>query len=124
MSLDQGSKVEDVRKVWWQNYQRLLIWCNIGADVKNGVWSMLGAREGCYKTNCIDWNYSNVRDFDWLTDYFNDTYKTVTDEQAMEMYKYYGVELRNKCNLQMSNCDAETSEFFKLVHHNTPRGLR
>ena len=52
MSLDQGAKVDDLRKVWWQNYQRLLIWSQVGADVKNGIWSILGARQGCYLTNC------------------------------------------------------------------------
>ena len=34
MSLDQGAKVDDLKKTWWQNYQRLLVWCNVGADVE------------------------------------------------------------------------------------------
>ena len=32
---------------------------------------MYGAREGAYLTNCTDWDYSLVRDFDWLVNYFN-----------------------------------------------------
>jgi hypothetical protein len=80
MSLDQGAKVNDIKRVWWQNYHRLLIWCNIGADVENGIWAMLGAREGCYKTNCTDWDYANVRDFEWLTNYWSDQgYGPATD---------------------------------------------
>ena len=39
MSLDQGAKVEDLRKVWWQNYDRLLIWSQVGADVKLGPYT-------------------------------------------------------------------------------------
>jgi len=63
MSLDQGAKVQDLRSVWWQNYDRLMVWSQIGADVENGMWSILGARQGCYMTNCTDWDYANVRDF-------------------------------------------------------------
>ena len=70
MSLNQGGKVSNLTLTWWQNYHRLLIWCNVGADVDNGIWSMLGAREGAYKTNCTDWDYSNVRDFEYLTNYW------------------------------------------------------
>ena len=60
----------DIKRVWWQNYQRLLIWCNIGADVKNGIWAMYGARLGCYLTACTEWDYTQVRDFEYLTDYW------------------------------------------------------
>ena len=67
MSLDQGAKVGNLKKIWWQNYHRLLIWCNIGADIPNGLWAIYGAREGAYLTNCTDWDYANVRDFEWLT---------------------------------------------------------
>jgi len=48
MSLNEGERSDDVQSVWWQNYQRLLVWCSVGADVENGWWSMLGAREGAY----------------------------------------------------------------------------
>ena len=77
MSLDQGAKVEDLRKVWWQNYDRLLIWSQVGADVKNGIWSILGARQGCYLTNCTPWDYANVRDFEWLNNFWETEVKDV-----------------------------------------------
>lgn len=123
MSLDQGAKVADVRKVWWQNYQRLLIWCNVGADVDNGIWSMLGAREGCYKTNCTDWDYANVRDFEWLTTYWQEQgYGPATDINYR--VEWLGSELRGKCNIPVSNIDADGSRFFKSVYNNTPRIVR
>lgn len=123
MSLDQGAKVSDVKKVWWQNYDRLLIWCNIGADVENGIWSMLGAREGCYKTNCTDWDYANVRDFEWLTDYWKEQgYGSATDLDYR--VKWLGEELKKNCGLEISNIDATGSEFFKAVYHNTPRIIK
>lgn len=124
MSLDQGSKVEDVRKVWWQNYHRLLTWCNVGADVNNGLWSMLGAREGCYKVNCTDWDYADVRDFEWLTDYFNDSYIDTDDNLLNKKLEFYKKELRYMCNLEIVDLDADSSSFFKLVQNNVPRRLR
>ena len=38
MSLDLRCKGIDefANKIWWQNYNRLQTWCNIGSDVENG----------------------------------------------------------------------------------------
>jgi hypothetical protein len=124
MSLDQGAKIQDVRKVWWQNYQRLLIWCNIGADVSNGFWSMLGAREGCYLTNCTEWDYANVRDFEYLTEYWKEHWVDKDDNYSKEKFLFFGNELKNKCGLPISNLDVEGSKFFKSVYNNTPRIIR
>ena len=124
MSLDQGSKVDTIRKVWWQNYQRLLIWCNIGADVENGLWSILGAREGCYKTNCTDWDYANVRDFEWLTSYFQENYKEPAEEFLIERIKYFGSQLKIMCDIEIADLDSDASKFFKFVQTNSPRRIR
>jgi hypothetical protein len=124
MSLDQGAKIDDVRKVWWQNYQRLLVWCNIGADVENGLWSILGAREGCYKTNCTDWDYSNVRDFEWLTAYWDENYSPLDFAKLKENIEYYGNQLETRCSLEIATLDSTASKFFKFVQNNVPRRLR
>jgi hypothetical protein len=124
MSLDQGSKVENLRKVWWQNYHRLLIWSSVGADVKNGIWSILGAREGCWKTNCTDWDYANVRDFDYLTEYWKETHEDKEPEITSAYINFLGNELREKCKLEISNLDSSGSAFFKTVYSNTPRIIR
>lgn len=123
MSINQGTKTDDIKKIWWQNYQRLLIWCNIGTDVDNGIWSMLGAREGCYMTNCTDWDYANVRDFEWLTNYWNEQgYGSATDTDYR--IKWLGDKLRNNLNLEISNIDEIGSKFFKTVYQNTPRIIK
>lgn len=124
MSLDQGAKATDIKKVWWQNYQRLLIWCNIGMDVQHGIWSIYGAREGAYLTNCTDWDYSLVRDFDWLTEQWDNVYSKV--ELDMVAYEVSGIghTLREKCGLEISDIDSYGSAFFKQVYNNTPRIIR
>lgn len=124
MSLDQGAKVEDVKKTYWQNYQRLLVWCSVGADVENGIYSVLGAREGAALTNCTDWDYTNVRDFDWLTNYWNEHYENASDEEKVKQINFYGRELKEKCGLEIANLDPAGSKFFKSVYQNFPRGLR
>ena len=35
MSLNRGSVIKDLEKLWWQNYNRLLVWTMVGADIKN-----------------------------------------------------------------------------------------
>jgi hypothetical protein len=123
MSLDQGAKVSDLKGIWWQNYHRLLIWSSVGADVENGFWSILGAREGAYLTNCTDWDYANVRDFEWLTNHWKEHHET-QDDSAIEQCKFYGNELKEKCALELSDLDPDGSIFFKTVYNNTPRIIR
>jgi len=124
MSLDQGAKVTDLSKIWWQNYQRLLVWCNIGADVKNGLWSIYGAREGAYLTNCTDWDYANVRDFDWLTNEWETKYSKITDKMLPYEIMGLGETLNRECGLELFDPDEMTSKFFKKVYTNTPRIIR
>ena len=122
MSLNEGAKHIDVKNIWWQNLDRLRIWCSIGADVENGNWSMLGARMGCYMTMCTDWDYTNVRDFKYLTDYWKDE-KVADLDVASELFRY-GNNIRSELNLEIADIDALGSKFFKSVYHNTPRIIK
>lgn len=123
MSLDQGSKVEDLRKVWWQNYQRLLVWSQVGADVRHGIWSILGARQGCYLTNCTPWDYANVRDFEWLNNFWE---TEVKDVDPLETSIHLGTEILKGTGADISTTplDEQQSKFFKSVYQNTPRIIR
>lgn len=124
MSLDQGAKVSNIKDIWWQNYQRLLIWCSVGSDVENGDWAVYGAREGCYLTNCTDWDYANVRDFEYLTRRWEEQYSKVTPEMLKYEIMGLGETLKHELDLEISSLDAEGSKFFKTVYQNTPRIIR
>jgi hypothetical protein len=124
MSLDQGAKTKDLKSIWWQNYDRLLIWCNVGADVENGLWSMYGALEGCYLTNCTDWDYANVRDFEWLTNEWETTYSKITKDKLPYEIMGLGETLKHECGLEIAALDSASSKFFKTVYNNTPRRIR
>ena len=121
MCLDQGAKVDDLEKIWWQNYHRLLIWCNVGSDVENGLWSIYGAREGLYRTQCTDWDYSQVRDFDWLTEEWDKTYSKIEKDMLPFEIDGLGHTLRRECKLPVSMLDESASKFFKIVYNNSPR---
>jgi hypothetical protein len=121
MSLDRGARSDDVKSVWWQNYQRLLIWMNVGADVKNGLWAMYGARLGCYMTMCSEWDYTNVRDFEYLTHIWNKEIEFGIENNLEEKIQQIGNELRQDLNLEVADLDANASKFFKKVYMNTPR---
>ena len=75
MSLDRGTPVKDLKQIWWQNYPRLLVWMNVGADVTNGLFSVMGARLGCYKTMCTDWDPTQTRDFTYLNKLWKDEFE-------------------------------------------------
>jgi hypothetical protein len=73
MSLDQGARVsadEFIDKVWWQNYNRLQTWCNIGSDVENGLWAIYGSRLGCEMTVLSDWDTNLISDYEWFKNFF------------------------------------------------------
>lgn len=124
MSLNRGEKADNIKKIYWQNYHRLLIWCSIGADIKNGLWAVLGARHGCHMTMCTDWDHANVRDFEYLTDLWAKETVNLNEDTLLEKIKYYGEELRNELQLEIADMDANASKFFKQIYQNTSRTFR
>jgi hypothetical protein len=75
----------------------------------------MGAREGCYMTNCTDWDYVNVRDFDWLGNYWQTQGHGPATDLA-DRTQWLGKELKNALDLEIAELDADASKFFKSVH--------
>jgi hypothetical protein len=144
MSLVQGGKpdVDNFKKViWWGNYKRLITWCSVGADVENGLWSMYGARLGCYMTNLTDWDYLNVRDFEYLNNLFKTdvmpmfaaTDITVSKEKCYKTNYTWdkdalwnaicllGDKLRKGTGVEIAELDENQSKFYKAAYVNVPR---
>ena len=75
MTLLDGVRVppqEIKERIWWHNIHRLRIWSTVGAHAENGLFAIHGARLGTWMTNCSDWNYVDVRDFELLRQLYND----------------------------------------------------
>lgn len=126
MALDRGVKpsVEAFKKNHWKNLHRLYIWLMVGADVENGMWAIYGAREGLYKTMLSDWDYVNVRDFDWLNNYWENTVtKKVDEENLILKCEDLADALIPVLDLPISAypLEADQSRFFKTVYQNPAR---
>jgi len=124
MSLNQGAPVSDIKTVWWQNLERLKIWCSVGADVENGLWSIYGARQGCYLTNCTDWDYTQVRDFEYLTEQWKSKYSTMSENMLVTEITNLGNTISRELGIDIALLDKEGSCFFKSTYRNTPRIIK
>lgn len=126
MALDRGVRpsVEDFKKNHWKNLHRLYIWLMVGADVEHGLWAIYGAREGLYKTMCTDWDYINVRDFDWLNEYWDNTVtQNINEENLVRKSEDLADALIPFLELPISAypLEADQSKFFKTVYQNPAR---
>ena len=123
MALDQGVRpdYEGFKRNHWKNLHRLYIWLMIGADVDNGRWAIYGAREGLYKTMCTDWDYINVRDFEYLNDYWNS--KNIDECKMDTETEELGDKLINELDIPIAvePLNAGQSQFFKSVYQNPVR---
>ena len=127
MALDQGVKPtkENFLNGHWKNLHRLWIWLMIGTDVKHGDWAILGARAGLYKIMCTEWDYVNVRDFEYLNNLWNEEF---VDFEGHEVYD----ESCRYTNLLVKELDIPIddplmpgqSKFFKTVYQNPSRNPR
>ncbi len=124
MALDQGVKVskEEFLKGHWKNLHRLWIWLMIGQDVPNGMWAIYGAREGLAMTMLSDWDYVNVRDFEYLNNLWAGRDDMPEDVVHEEIYRL-GAELQNGLDVPIAiqPLDADQSKFFKTVYQNPAR---
>ena len=125
MTLDQGIGVtkEQLLKGHWKNLHRLYIWLMVGADVENGKWAIYGAREGLYKTMCTDWNFINVRDFEYLNNFWNEIEPKVSMAGLEDSIEEYGIKLIKELEIPIaeSPLNAQQSKFFKTVYQNPAR---
>jgi len=141
MGLVDGDVVDPSRlkeSVHKKNYQRLLTWMTVGEDELNGLWAVYGARAGCHMTNVLrtEWDWKNVRDFDWLTNYFHTEVfpqfegtgelcartgmKWDMDKLKAETVRL-GIELQRELKLEIADLGSHGSKFFKSVYINPCR---
>lgn len=143
MSLDsrQGRRasVDEFKNIIWHgNLKRLLVWCSVGQDVVNGDWAIYGARLGCKMTALTDWDFVNVRDFEYINELYLKQAETVAmnksntnqllsrdfeydHNQLRQIIKALGTELRRDLGLEVGELDANNSRFFKATFTQLPR---
>ena len=124
MALDRGLRVskEEFAKLHWKNLHRLYVWLTVGRDAENGLWAIYGAREGLYKTMATEWDFVNVRDFEYLNNYWN-TQVNIDQPALLDAVRMLGTKLLNELDvpIPVEPFSAEQSKFFKTVYQNPGR---
>jgi hypothetical protein len=105
---------------------------------------MYGTRLGCHMTNLTDWDFINVRDFEYLNNLFdsikptfaestNSHYKSVFVEKCYKTgyswdsgklvreIEYLGEQLRKGLGMEVAELNEIQSKFYKAAQYNTPR---
>jgi hypothetical protein len=125
LATDRGVRIskEEFKNNHWRCLHWLYIWTMIGNDVENGVWAIYGAREGLYKTMCTDWDYVQVRDFEYLNFLWNSEYSKITEDMLPYEIAGLGASLINDLNIPIAEnpLDAQQSKFFKSVYQHPSR---
>ena len=111
MTLLDGVKVppmEIKERIWWHNLHRLRMWSTVGMHEENGKYAILGARMGTWMTNCTDWNYVDVRDFEILKNIYDENVNhTFVEEDAQDL----GVKIKQQLGLNWPWLDANQSRY-------------
>ena len=111
MTLFDGVKVppdEIKERIWWHNLHRLKIWSTVGAHEENGLYAIHGARLGQWMTNCTDWNYVDVRDFEILKTIYEQKVNHTNLEQDIQDLGY---RIRNGIGFDYPYLDAKQSKY-------------
>ena len=114
MSLNQGARVSPanfLKDIWRPNLRNLCIWMSVGADVKNGIWSMDGASQGCTWTTLSEWDHAQTRDFNQLDQIWDQT--IIGENDLAESIKQMHTDLNYHLGLNVALLDSDQSKFIK-----------
>jgi hypothetical protein len=111
MTLHDGVRVppQDIKeRVWWHNLHRLRMWSTVGMHEENGAYAILGARMGTWMTNCTDWNYVDVRDFEILKNIYE---QDVNHGSIEDDIKDLGIKIKHSLGFDYPYFDAQHSKY-------------
>jgi hypothetical protein len=126
MCLNRGIRplnAEEFFENHWKNLHRLYIWMTVGADADNGLWAIYGARQGFYKTMFTDWDFVNVRDFDYLNNYWSQTLETISEDFLLDEIENLAKEIKDCIDIpiSVSPLEPEASRFYKYTYQSPAR---
>jgi len=121
MCLDRGTKpslADFKQKAHSRNLDNLSIWHNVGRDVENGQWAMLGARLGTQMTMLSEWDYQEVQWFENLSKKWD----AIKNQNPEPLLATYADSLR-RLDLDIVEMNTEQSKFFKKHYRSNWRNL-
>ena len=115
MCLNKGARptiTEFQNRVHHRNLDHLTIWHNVGRDVDNGIWAIVGSRMGTYMTMVTPtWDYRQVQSFDAL----EELWKSIQDSDPEMLAGRVADDLVTQLDLPINMLGPVESKFFK--HH-------
>jgi hypothetical protein len=120
MTLLDGVKVppqEIQQRIWWHNIHRLRMWSTVGSHEENGKYAVLGARMGTYMTNCTEWDYVQVRDFEVLREIYETQVKDSfsVEQDALD----YAFKIRHQLGLDWPWLNEQQSKYTLDLYNET-----
>jgi hypothetical protein len=119
MTLLDGVRIpadEIKERIWWHNLHRLKIWSTVGAHEENGLYAVYGARLGQWMTNCIDWNYVDVRDFEILKNIYTEN---VNHDTLEDDIRHLGEQIKRGMGFDYPYLDAAQSKYTLDLYEET-----
>ena len=126
MTLSNGVKVPAgtiQQSIWWHNLHRLRMWSTVGSHTENGLFAVMGARLGNWMTNCTNWNYVDVRDFEVLRNIYDENVKCYenNEEELIGDIKELGDKLRSDLGFNFPYLDPQQSKYTLDLYEETIR---
>ena len=119
MTLLDGVKIpaDEIRqRIWWHNLHRLKVWSTVGSHEENGLYAIYGARLGQWMTNCTDWNYIDVRDFEILKNIYEQNINHTNLEQDIQDLGYH---IKRGIGFDYPYLDAKQSKYTLDLYEET-----
>lgn len=107
----------DRKKIWKGNLSKLSIWCTVGRDVENGIWAMLGARQGLYEILSSEIYSTYINDYNW----FFSKWETIKDCDPETLALQYATKLNTQYEFYVPELNADLSKWFKSTYINPIR---
>ncbi len=101
------------------NFQRLITWMTVGTDVENGAWSIYGARLAVKLLQYDDFDFVNIRDYDWFSNFFQEEQK----HNPIKASKSLGKQISKGLGWILPDLDDDQSKFFKMTQLHPAKAL-
>ena len=133
LSLVKGKKQRPSKLLkdflWWENLDRLKIWCSVGLDRDCGEWAILGARMGVSNLFFEDLETGKIADYDWFQQFwirsvwpkYEDADGAWNRSLVVEEIQSMGSRLQNELGLDICLMNKNESAFFRSVYINPHR---
>jgi hypothetical protein len=122
LSMEQGRVLafdEWITTMHAANYQRLITWMTVGADVEHGMWSVYGARLAVKFLQYDDFDFVNIRDYAW----FNEFFKQHGTVDPVKGSKVLGKQISEGLGWILPDFDSEQSSFIKQIQLHPAKAL-